>query len=325
MSPLQHHNIMPPPSATLRPKVDVVVISRNAELAAANADLSLVIVALVGGNRPAISSEEVQAHLCAWLDRANRGPSTPPRRRSAADGHDPGGIVLDVPDRTDRVESAPDPMELEARLAARSSDVPLVSRALGNVQDSAPTTFAHPQPDVDVWLQEPAHESVIVEPVLTPPIGDSVLDTSPQPVDCPEFVHDAAVCTPVPPLQLMPVDDFISSFRMPLSPPVLSSPPRLRVTRSARARTIEDAELVPKRSARLAAKSKYREQKPEAQARKVMMKRLGIEVETQLPDEASFEEFQTAFKLPLSQSTREAMLALFPGKMQWASTAVRDE
>jgi hypothetical protein len=39
---------------------------------------------------------------------------------------------------------------------------------------------------------------------------------------------------------------------------------------------------------RLAAKSKFREPKPKAQARKVMMKRLGVEVETQLPDEASF-------------------------------------
>jgi hypothetical protein len=92
-----------------------------------------------------------------------------------------------MPDRMYRVESTPDPMELEAQLAARSSDVPPVSQALsppncssfGDVQDSAPTTFAHLQPDVDVWLQEPAHESVIVEPVLTPPIGDSVLDTLP--------------------------------------------------------------------------------------------------------------------------------------------------
>jgi hypothetical protein len=49
----------------------------------------------------------------------------------------------------------------------------------------------------------------------------------------------------------------------------------------------------------LAAKSRHREQKPEAQARKVVMKRLGLEeVPTELPDEASFEEFQTAFILP---------------------------
>jgi hypothetical protein len=31
------------------------------------------------------------------------------------------------------------------------------------------------------------------------------------------------------------------------------------------------------------------EQKPKAQARKVMMKCLGLEVETELPDKASFE------------------------------------
>jgi hypothetical protein len=224
-------------------------------------------------------------------------------------------------------------LELEAELVARSLVMPPVSRAIsppncssfGNAQDSAPTTFVHPQPDVNVWLQEPANESEIVEPVLTPPIGDSVLDTSPQPVNCPEFIDDVAIRTPVPPLQPMPIDDFISTFRKPLPQPVLSSPPRLRVTRSARARTIEDIELVPKRSARLAAKSKYREQKPEAQARKVMMKRLGVELETQLSDEASFQEFQTAFKLPLSLSTREAMLVLFPGKKQRASRSVHDE
>jgi hypothetical protein len=49
------------------------------------------------------------------------------------------------------------------------------------------------------------------------------------------------------------------------------------------------------------------------------MKRLGLEeVETELPDEASFEEFQTAFALPLSMSTREAMQVLFPGRNQQA-------
>jgi hypothetical protein len=111
------------------------------------------------------------------------------------------------------------------------------------------------------------------------------------------------------------IDDFIAAFKKPLTTPILSSPPRLRLTRAARARAgeLDDSELVPKRSARLAAKSRHREQKPEAQARKVMMKRLGLEeVPTELPDEASFEEFQTVFALPLSASTREAMQVLFP-------------
>jgi hypothetical protein len=44
-----------------------------------------------------------------------------------------------------------------------------------------------------------------------------------------------------------------------------------------------------------------------------MMKHLGLEVETELPDEASFDEFQTAFTLPLSTTMREAMEAFFLG------------
>jgi hypothetical protein len=53
-----------------------------------------------------------------------------------------------------------------------------------------------------------------------------------------------------------------------------------------------------------------------------MMKKLGLEVETQLPDEASFDEFQTAFALPLSPSTREAMNVLFSAKERRASSSV---
>jgi hypothetical protein len=61
-------------------------------------------------------------------------------------------------------------------------------------------------------------------------------------------------------------DDFIVAFKKPLSMPILSSPPRLRRTRVARARAgeLDDSELVPKRSIRLAAKSRYREPKSEA-------------------------------------------------------------
>ena len=41
----------------------------------------------------------------------------------------------------------------------------------------------------------------------------------------------------------------------------------------------------------------------------------------QLPDEASFDEFQTAFKLPLSPTTREAMEVLFAGQEAAGSPA----
>jgi hypothetical protein len=75
---------------------------------------------------------------------------------------------------------------------------------------------------------------------------------------------------------------------------------------------VDDDDIVPKRSACLAAKSKFREPKLEAQARKVLMKKIGLLIETMKPDESSFEEFQRTFKGPLSPSKREAMRVLFP-------------
>ena len=78
------------------------------------------------------------------------------------------------------------------------------------------------------------------------------------------------------------------------------------------ANELTDDELIPKRSARLAAKSRHREPRPEVQARKVMMKKLGVEVPTEHLDEASFNEFQTAFTTPLPDATREAMQVLVP-------------
>ena len=52
------------------------------------------------------------------------------------------------------------------------------------------------------------------------------------------------------------------------------------------------------------------------------MKRLGVQVDMKLPDEASFDEFHTAFTTPLSESTREAMQVLFLGRKQRALGSV---
>lgn len=109
------------------------------------------------------------------------------------------------------------------------------------------------------------------------------------------------------------VEDFIAAFKKPLQQPILTSTPKAHITRMEQTRLRSDAELVPKRSARLAAKSKNRLPKPEAQARKVLMKKAGIQVRTKLEGAASFEEFHEAFKLPLSPSTREAMDVLLHG------------
>jgi hypothetical protein len=69
---------------------------------------------------------------------------------------------------------------------------------------------------------------------------------------------------------------------------------------------------------------KFREPNPKAQVRKVMMKRLGLETPTEVPDDASFEEFQQAFALPLSPMTREVMDALFPIRRSMQGAAVND-
>lgn len=118
-------------------------------------------------------------------------------------------------------------------------------------------------------------------------------------------------------------EDFIGAFKKPLEQPLITSTPKLRQTRRRAPRDRTNEQLVPKRSARLAKKSKHREPKPDAQARKVMMKRLGVHVETEHPDEASFDEFQTAFKLPLSDTTREAMQELLPARKQRTRRSVR--
>ena len=125
------------------------------------------------------------------------------------------------------------------------------------------------------------------------------------------------------PAQPLNVDTFIDSFRKLLEQPILLSPPRLRTTRLARSRNRTDEELVPKRSARLAAKYRHKEPRPEDQARKIMMRKFDIDVATEHPDIATFEEFQVAFKLPLSPSKREAMGVLLFGRKQRGSHPVR--
>lgn len=88
--------------------------------------------------------------------------------------------------------------------------------------------------------------------------------------------------------KVITTDEFIATFMKPLEQPILLSPPRLCKTWAAKAREQTDEELIPKRSARLVAKCKSRDPRPEAQARKVMMRRIGLNTETVKPDEATF-------------------------------------
>jgi hypothetical protein len=135
----------------------------------------------------------------------------------------------------------------------------------------------------------------------------------------PVGVADMAVAAPV--VATQSVDEFISELIKPLPQTILSTP-SLRSTRDPRA--IDTVEWLPKRSARLAAKSRFREEKPDKQARKILMRKLGYDVQTEHPDEATFQEFHdAAFKVALVGEAEEAMQVLLRGGRANGGRAVR--
>jgi hypothetical protein len=77
----------------------------------------------------------------------------------------------------------------------------------------------------------------------------------------------AAAAAPATAATVTSVDDFISSISSNLITPILTSPPRLRVSQ------VPDYNVVPRRSTRLADKPKA--SNPEVQATNVMLKKLG--------------------------------------------------
>lgn len=143
-----------------------------------------------------------------------------------------------------------------------------------------------------------------------PSLSSSERDVPPLPAA--GDLDGAPVEDEVDPATPISADSFINRFKKPLQEPVLQTTPTLRTTKAIH--DLVDDEWIPKHSVRLAAKSKFREAKPEVQARKVMMKRLGLQIETKDPDEASFDEFHTAFRRLVSLVTREAMQVLFLGR-----------
>jgi hypothetical protein len=119
------------------------------------------------------------------------------------------------------------------------------------------------------------------------------------------------------------VQSVIKAFKRPLQQSLITSPPRLRITKDPK--VADDSDFVPKCSVRLAAKSKFRAVKPDAQARKVLMKKVGLEVETEKPHEASFEEFQQVVATTPLHITREAMEALFSFRGRIRGLVLADE
>jgi len=98
-----------------------------------------------------------------------------------------------------------------------------------------------------------------------------------------------------------------------ITEPILVEPPRLRVPR--RSRAVESTSSQPRRSGRLAAKSRCRAFNPIVQAQNVLMAKLGVRQQDQASQadaEGDFDEYMALFDGPLSESKREAIRMLFP-------------
>lgn len=107
------------------------------------------------------------------------------------------------------------------------------------------------------------------------------------------------------------VGDFISSISLHIRTPILSSPPKLRVSR------VPDYSVVPRRSTRLVGKP--RAANLVIQATNVMLKKVGKGVPVPASDDSVARRFHETFSDPLSSSKREATRELFPARKQFAS------
>lgn len=122
------------------------------------------------------------------------------------------------------------------------------------------------------------------------------------------------------------VTTFIKSqVCIPISPPVLPDPPKLRAPKRRRASVLRSSP--PRRSGRLAAKSRRRAPNPTVQAQNVMMLKWGCSHSSQMigdNDATAFNEYEALYGAPLSESKREAVRALFAADAMVCNTRLLD-
>jgi hypothetical protein len=116
--------------------------------------------------------------------------------------------------------------------------------------------------------------------------------------------------TPVP----TDVDSFIASISVAMSPPILTTTPKLRTSQ------VPDYSVVPRRSTRLADKPKA--SNLEVQATRVMLKKLGNDHPPLSSDESGARRFRETFSGQLSSTKKEAMRELFPARRRFGSRRV---
>jgi hypothetical protein len=100
----------------------------------------------------------------------------------------------------------------------------------------------------------------------------------------------AAAAAPATAATVTSVDDFISSISSNLITPILTSPPRLRVSQ------VPDYNVVPRRSTRLADKPKA--SNPEVQATNVLLKKLGRDVPLPTSEDSGARRFRETYSGP---------------------------
>ena len=181
--------------------------------------------------------------------------------------------------------------------------------------------------------------AALVPPAGAPEVPHVVVELQPRDVAAAEVFQpfaqparddvdhsDAAECVDAR-LQRPSLSSFIDDFRMPLSPPLLLESPIRRVSRAASPRRTSAAP-VPRRSSRLAQSAHLREPKPEAQARKVLLKKWrpvrSPTAPPQAPNSNINDKFRRVFREPLSASKSEAMRELFPAAGRRVAGVVLD-
>jgi hypothetical protein len=151
-----------------------------------------------------------------------------------------------------------------------------------------PTTIVQPQPAVDVWPQE------IVEPFPMSPVDDVARVVTP---------GDTGSTMPAAGSAVSVWEELEAMICLPLQTSVIRGGPKLR--RSRMPVSIHTL----RRSGRIAARPRAANSTRQAQI--VLMRKLGLDVDTTTVDSEIERKFKAAFQGPMSANKQQALQILF--------------
>jgi hypothetical protein len=159
------------------------------------------------------------------------------------------------------------------------------------------------QADVAVAVATPAQAVAVATP------AQAVALDVPAALDVEVATPSASATVDVP--VALDVDSFILSITAAMTPPILPSTPKLRVSQ------VPDYSVVPRHSTRLADKPKA--SNPEVQATRVMLQKFGKDQPPPTSEESGARRFRETFSGQLSSTKKEAMRELFPARRRLGS------